>query len=325
MKILSDISAVEIRYKKTLDEERKIEIMQSCAGDDYAQVIVVADSVARLKSSGTHDATAALELCKAMQKTWQIADHNDDEEEDNDNDNDSKQLERLLGTVKQKQGTIKKRCFHCNKKGHRSLHCYFKKKKSGSEKSCAAAVTSVNKTKTKCSHCRKPGHVKSSYWKKYPHKAPSKCSTEASGVFLNNKLHVCNIDVDDTYYVTENVENIYYCTLIVEDGQLDDLASWMGMVESHMGQEDPCTADPYEEICDVSNKKTDNAELSDWLEVQAQAKTHNRQMKELAAGRLEGQQRFVQAEASNGMWGPQVLGPNKQANKMVTRHHVPAY
>jgi hypothetical protein len=46
MKILTDISAVEIRYKKTLDEERKIEILQSCAGDNYIQVIVVVDSVA---------------------------------------------------------------------------------------------------------------------------------------------------------------------------------------------------------------------------------------------------------------------------------------
>ncbi len=37
MKILPDISAVEVRFKKTLDDERKIEVMQSCTGDDYAQ------------------------------------------------------------------------------------------------------------------------------------------------------------------------------------------------------------------------------------------------------------------------------------------------
>ncbi len=41
--------------------------MQSCAGDDYAQVIVVADSVARISDLGACDATA-LELCKAMKK-----------------------------------------------------------------------------------------------------------------------------------------------------------------------------------------------------------------------------------------------------------------
>jgi hypothetical protein len=49
------------------------------------------------------------------------------------------------------------------------------------------------------------------------------------------------------------------------------------MVESHMGQEYPLIADPYKEIHDMSNKKMDDADLSDWLD-QAQAKTHNRQM-----------------------------------------------
>jgi hypothetical protein len=58
MKILTDISAVKIRYMKTLDEERKIEIVQSCEGDNYAQVIVIE------------------KLCKAMQKLWQITGHN---------------------------------------------------------------------------------------------------------------------------------------------------------------------------------------------------------------------------------------------------------
>jgi hypothetical protein len=50
-----------------------------------------------------------------------------------------------------------------------------------------------------------------------------------------------------------------------------------------MGQEDTLIADPYEELCDMSNKKTDDADLNDWLELQEQAKAHNRQMKELAA------------------------------------------
>jgi hypothetical protein len=55
-----------------------------------------------------------------MKKTWQIAGHNNDIEEDHEDDNDSKQQETLLGALKQKQSTIKKRCFNCNKKGHRS-------------------------------------------------------------------------------------------------------------------------------------------------------------------------------------------------------------
>jgi hypothetical protein len=142
-----------------------------------------------------------------MQKTWQIVGHIDDKEEEDDDDNDSKQLETLLGTVKQKQGSIKKRCLHCNKKGDRSSRCCFKKKKGRSEKAGAAAETRVNKPRFKFSHCGKPGHAKSSCWKKYPHKTQSKSSTGASGVSLNKELLVCNINVNDLNYITENVEN----------------------------------------------------------------------------------------------------------------------
>ncbi len=78
---------------------------------------------------------------------------------------------------------------------------------------------------------------------------------------------MCNLNVNDTYYVTEDVKNAYYCVPILEDGQRDDLASWMGLVESHMGQENPLKADPYKEICDVSNENTDDVDLSDWLEL----------------------------------------------------------
>jgi hypothetical protein len=49
MKILSNISVVEVRFMKTLDEERKIEVLQGCAGDNYAQVIVVVDGIAQIK------------------------------------------------------------------------------------------------------------------------------------------------------------------------------------------------------------------------------------------------------------------------------------
>jgi hypothetical protein len=111
----------------------------------------------------------------------------------------------------------------------------YKKKKGGSEKANAAAETRVNKTKSKCSHCSRNGHNESSCWKKYLHKAPSKSSTEASGSFLDEELLVCNIEVNDTYYVTENSENAYYCVPITEGRQQEDLASWMGLVKSLMG------------------------------------------------------------------------------------------
>jgi hypothetical protein len=63
----------------------------------------------------------------------------------------------------------------------------------------------------------------------------------------------------------------------------------MGLVETHMGQEDPLIAYPCKELCDVSNEIKDDAGLSDWLELQEQAKTHHRQMKELAASHVEDQ------------------------------------
>jgi hypothetical protein len=45
MKILSEISAVEVRFKQSLSKKRKIEVVQGCMGDDYAQIIVVADGI----------------------------------------------------------------------------------------------------------------------------------------------------------------------------------------------------------------------------------------------------------------------------------------
>jgi hypothetical protein len=127
-----------------------------------------------------------------------------------------------------------------------------------------------------------------------------------------------NINVDDTYIITENVENVYYCIPIVEDGQWDDVASWMGMVKSLMVQEDPLIADPFKELYHVSSKKVDNVDLSDWIALQEQAKTHNRQMKELTASH---RQQSVQAEANNKKWDPLEIGPNEQANKMAISHH----
>jgi hypothetical protein len=40
MKILSQISAVEVNFKQPLSKEKKVEVVQGCAGDDYAQIIV---------------------------------------------------------------------------------------------------------------------------------------------------------------------------------------------------------------------------------------------------------------------------------------------
>ncbi len=113
MKILSDITVVEVKFKKALNEERKIEVAQACAGDNYAQVIVVADGIAQIKLNRTCNATA-LELCKAMKKTWRSAGHTNDDNKDNDNNDDSVGLETSLGTVKHKQSCIdNKKCFHC--------------------------------------------------------------------------------------------------------------------------------------------------------------------------------------------------------------------
>jgi hypothetical protein len=43
MKIMSQLSVVEIKFKQTLSKEKKVEVVQGCAGDDYAQIIVVTD------------------------------------------------------------------------------------------------------------------------------------------------------------------------------------------------------------------------------------------------------------------------------------------
>jgi hypothetical protein len=106
-------------------------VVQGCAGDDYAQVIVIAHGITQIKSDGARNATA-LELYKAMKKMWQIAGHNNDNREDNDNNNDSVGLETSLGTVKHKQSSIhKKKCFYCSKKGHRSSLCTTRKRREG--------------------------------------------------------------------------------------------------------------------------------------------------------------------------------------------------
>jgi hypothetical protein len=48
IKILSDISAIEVRLK-TINDGRNIVVVQGYTGEDYAQVIVIADEIAQIK------------------------------------------------------------------------------------------------------------------------------------------------------------------------------------------------------------------------------------------------------------------------------------
>jgi hypothetical protein len=171
----------------------------------------------------------------------------------------------------------KQKCFNCGKIGHRSAKLPHKKKKGRSEKAGAAADASAKKTKSKCSYCGKPGHKEEDCWKKHPHKAPSKSSTEALGTFLDEEILLCNIAKDEMPYITQDVEAAYHCVPIIEDGQRDDLDSWMGLVESIMGQEDPLMADPCsEEQMILNNEKINDVSKNNWLELQDQAKLHDK-------------------------------------------------
>jgi hypothetical protein len=86
------------------------------------------------------------------------------------------------------------------------------------EKAGAAADASVKKTKSKCSHCGKPGHKEEDCWKKHPHRALSRSPMEASGMFLDEELLVCNIAQDKVPSTTQGVEAAYYCVPIIENG-----------------------------------------------------------------------------------------------------------
>jgi hypothetical protein len=45
MKIMSEISAVEVRFNQSLSKEKKVKVVQGCTGEDYAQIIVVTDGL----------------------------------------------------------------------------------------------------------------------------------------------------------------------------------------------------------------------------------------------------------------------------------------
>jgi hypothetical protein len=84
---------------------------------------------------------------------------------------------------------------------------------------------------------------------------------------------------------------------------------------------DPCA----EEQMTSNNGKINDIGKNYWLELQDQAKLHDKQMKELVTRHVEDQQRSVQAETDAGKWDPPEMGPNKQVSKMVQSHHGPAY
>jgi hypothetical protein len=46
-KKLAQISAVEVKFKQSLSEDKKVEVLQGCAGDNYAHIIVVTDGLIR--------------------------------------------------------------------------------------------------------------------------------------------------------------------------------------------------------------------------------------------------------------------------------------
>jgi hypothetical protein len=45
MKIMSAISAIEMRFKQSHSEEKKVEEVLGCTGNKYSQIIVVTDGI----------------------------------------------------------------------------------------------------------------------------------------------------------------------------------------------------------------------------------------------------------------------------------------
>ncbi len=73
MKIFSEVSGVGVRFKQSLSKEKKVEVVQGCAGEDCAQIIVVTDGLSQIELQWN---ATALELCKAMRKVRFIKGHN---------------------------------------------------------------------------------------------------------------------------------------------------------------------------------------------------------------------------------------------------------
>jgi hypothetical protein len=106
MKIMSQLSAIEIKFKQTLSKEKKVEVVQGCTGNNYAHIIVVTDKVSKIELKQN---VIALELCKAMKQVWRISKgHDKDNEEVNDINDSRVRLETSLGTVKDRQSLVGK-------------------------------------------------------------------------------------------------------------------------------------------------------------------------------------------------------------------------
>jgi hypothetical protein len=90
---------------------------------------------------------------------------------------------------------------------------------------------------------------------------------------------VCHITQDKMPYIMSGIDESYYCIPIIEDRQWNDLNNRMGMVESIVGQEGPHMVDPCsEEQMMSSNKKSNDVDLNNWLELKKQAKLHDNQV-----------------------------------------------
>jgi hypothetical protein len=65
-------------------------------------------------------------------------------------------------------------------------------------------------------------------------------------------------------YITQGIEEAYYCVPIIEDGRWDNLNNWMGLVKNIVGQEGPLMADPFsEEQMMSNNEKINDIGMSD--------------------------------------------------------------
>jgi hypothetical protein len=66
---------------------------------------------------------------------------------------------------------------------------------------------------------------------------------------------MCHIAQDKMPYVTQGIEEAYYCVSTIEERQWDDLNNWMGLVNSIVNQEGPFMADPCSEEQMPSNNE----------------------------------------------------------------------
>ncbi len=66
---------------------------------------------------------------------------------------------------------------------------------------------------------------------------------------------MCHIAQDKMPYITQGIEEAYYCVPTIEDGRLDDLNNRMGLVDSIVNKEGPLMADLFSEEQMTSNNE----------------------------------------------------------------------